>query len=555
MRFFIAIHYNGGTGITPDLSTGGRAVDIINHILTIASFIILCAMFLGPLAFTAWLYLHNRRQTQSSLLRGKHWFLGILRYIIEKIGPELRFYITDDDNAGKPISRVKFIAIVKAAKYLNTLISYGSKRDFAAPGLYLRNTLFPPLNGEMAVDQPTSIPTRKYVIERDTLFMRFEKVRDEKVRPWLLADEHAITVGPTAKKPWRLKGLVGSSGMSYGALGPNAVSALSRGIGMAGGSWMNTGEGGLSPYHLLGGGDLMFQIGAGLFGVRDKRGQMDWELLREKARIPQIRAIEIKLMQGAKIRGGHVEASKVTPEIAAIRNVEPYKSIDSPNRIPGVDTMPQLFDFIERVRETSGLPVGVKLVIGGRDGLEEFCAEFRHRGTGPDFITVDGAEGGSGATFKEMADSLGLPIYSAIVIADDTLRAHGLRDKVKLIASGRLHLPDEQAIALALGADLIAAARGFMITLGCIMAEKCHSNECPVGVATTDPAMQRALFVEEKMYRVVNYLVTVRAGLFSTAAACGLTSPTQFTRSHVVFKDADYTVRGCADLFPRPPIR
>ncbi len=530
-------------------------MDIINHILTIASFVILCIMFLGPLAFTAWLYLHNRRQTQSSLLRGKHWFLGILRYLIEKVGPELRFYITDDDNAGKPISRVKFIAIVKAAKYLNTLISYGSKRDFAAPGLYLHNTLFPTLAGEIAVDQPAPIPTRKYVIEADTLFMRFEKVHDEKVRPWLLADEYAITVGPGAKRPWRLKGLIGTSGMSYGALGPNAVSALSRGVGMAGGSWMNTGEGGLSPYHLLGGGDLIFQIGAGLFGVRDKQGRMDWVLLHEKARIPQVRAIEIKLMQGAKIRGGHVEASKVTPEIAAIRNVEPYKPIDSPNRIPGVDNVPQLFEFIERVRETSGLPVGVKLVIGGRDGLDEFCAEFRRRGTGPDFITVDGAEGGSGATFKEMADSLGLPIYSAIVIADDTLRAYGLRDKVKLIASGRLHLPDEQAIALALGADLIAAARAFMITLGCIMAEKCHSNECPVGVTTTDPAMQRALFVEEKMYRVVNYLITVRAGLFSTAAACGLISPTQFTRSHVVFKNADYTVRNCADLFPRPPAR
>ncbi len=528
---------------------------IINHILTIASFVILCIMFFGPLGFTVWLYRHNRRQTQSSLLRGKHWFLGPLRYLIEKIGPELRFYITDDDNAGRPISRVKFVAIVKAAKYLNTLISYGSKRDFAAPGLYLQNTLFPPLTSEMAVDHPDSIPTRKYTIEADTLFMRFEKLKPENVRPWLLADEHAITVGPEARRPWRLKGLIGTSRMGYGALGPNAVSALSRGVGMAGGSWLNTGEGGLSPYHLLGGGDIIFQFGAGLFGVRDKSGQMDWEQLREKARIPQVRAIEIKLMQGAKIRGGHVEGSKVTPEIAAIRNVEPYTPINSPNRIPGVDTMPRLFDFIERVRDTTGLPVGVKLVIGGQDGLEEFCAEFRRRGTGPDFITVDGAEGGSGATYKEMADSLGLPIYSAIIIADDTLRAYGLRDKVKLIASGRLHLPDEQAIALALGADLIAAARAFMITIGCIMTQKCHSNECPVGVATTDPAMQRALFVEEKMYRVVNYLITVRAGHFSTAAACGLTSPTQFTRSHVVFKDADYTVRNCADLFPRPSLR
>ncbi len=525
---------------------------VINHVLTIASFAILLAMFAAPILFTAWLYWRNRRQTQSSLLRGKHWFLGPLRYVIEKIGPEMRFYITDGDNEGLPISRNKFTAIVKAAKYLSTLISYGSKRDFTQPGLYLRNSLFPRLNSEIGVQHPALIPTRKYVIESDGLFIRTEKLVDEQIRPWLLKEEHTVTLGPATARPWALRGVIGMSGMSYGALGPNAISALSLGIGMAGGAWMNTGEGGISPYHLQGGGDLIYQIGPGLFGVRDRNGNMDWDLLAQKAAIPQVRAIEIKLMQGAKIRGGHVEAAKVTPVIAAIRNLEPYKSVDSPNRIPGVNSIGDLFDLIARVKETTGLPAGVKLVVGDDHALDEFCAEFARRGAGPDFLTVDGSEGGSGATYKEMADTLGLPVYSAIIIADNTLRRYGLRERVKIIASGRLHLPDEQAIALALGADLIAAARAFMITVGCIMTLQCHANSCPVGVATTLSDMQRALYVDEKKYRVLNYIVTVRAGLFGVAAACGVDSPTQFTREHAVFKAADYSVRNCAELFPYP---
>ncbi|VAX24168.1 Ferredoxin-dependent glutamate synthase [hydrothermal vent metagenome] len=522
------------------------------HLISILTLVLLLVMFLSPFILLTTLYIRNSRQTKSSLLRGKYWFVGILRYVIEKVGPEFRFYITDDDNMGKPISRIKFVTIVKAAKYLQTLISYGSKRDFLAPGIYIKNSMFPKLNSELELDNSHYIQTRKYNIDKETLFLRYESVESVDVRPRHLTDSNAVVVGPGRQYPWRIKGLVGMSGMSYGALGPSAITALSKGIGMAGGSWMNTGEGGLSPYHLEGGCDIVYQIGPGMFGVRTQGGEIDWALVREKAAVTEVKAFELKLGQGAKIRGGHVEGVKVTPEIAAIRGVEPWKTIDSPNRFQTCHGAPDLFDLVMKIQEETGLPVGIKIVVGDNTALDDICEEYKKRGGGPDFITVDGGEGGTGATYKEMADSLGLPIYSAIVIADNALRKNGLRDKVKLIASGRLHLPDEQAVALGLGADLIAGARSFMISVGCIMAEQCHSNECPVGVATTNKKLQRLLFVDEKKYRTLNYLITVRVGLFALSAACGLTSPTQFTREHLVFKDDRYRATNCAELFPYP---
>ncbi|VAX20111.1 Ferredoxin-dependent glutamate synthase [hydrothermal vent metagenome] len=513
---------------------------------------VVLVMFCAPPVFVAWLYFRNRGQTQHSLLRGQYWFAGILRYIIEKVGPEFRFYITDDDNAGKPISRVKFVAIVKATKYLKTLVSFGSKRDFSAPGIYLKNSMFPLLNEELEVDNSITIQTKKYVVTNDGLFFRDEITEDVDVRPWHLTEDHIIVVGNEREHPWKLKGLVGMSGMSYGALGPNAITALSKGIGMAGASWMNTGEGSVSPYHLSGGCDIVFQIGPGLFGVRDKNGNFDWDELRGKAAIPEVKAFELKLGQGAKIRGGHVEGVKVTPEIAAIRGVEPWKNIDSPNRFSTISNVKDLFDFVGRIQDETGLPVGVKIVMGDVDSLDEFCEEFQKRGRGPDFITIDGSEGGTGATFKEIADSLGIPINSAIIMAENALCKAGVRDKIKIIAAGKLHMPDEVAMAIGLGADLVAIARGFMISVGCIMTEKCHSNKCPVAVATTNPEIQRALYVDEKKYRVMNYIITLRAGLFSLSAACGLKSPTEFTRRNLVYRNANLKVANIADMFPGP---
>ncbi|WP_462421312.1 glutamate synthase-related protein [Salinicoccus sp. Marseille-QA3877] len=208
-----------------------------------------------------------------------------------------------------------------------------------------------------------------------------------------------------------------------------------------------------------------------------------------------------------------------------------------PNRFVEYDTFPKLFDFIEELREVGGKPVGMKIVVGDIEGVEEMARVMKDSGKGPDFITIDGGEGGTGATYQELADSVGLPILTALPIVDELLRNYGVRDRVKLIASGKLITPDKAAIALAMGADLIHIARGFMISVGCIMAEVCHTNTCPVGVATTDAKLQEGLIIDEKLYRVSNYVTSLREGLFNIAAAAGVDSPTKLERKHIIYKD------------------
>ncbi|GAI90097.1 unnamed protein product, partial [marine sediment metagenome] len=236
---------------------------------------------------------------------------------------------------------------------------------------------------------------------------------------------------------------------------------------------MNTGEGGLSKYHLSGNPDIMMQIGPGLFGVRTPGGEFSWEEFKKKSEIEQVKAFEIKLAQGAKIRGGHIEGQKVTEEIAQIRLVEPGQTINSPNRFYEFKNFNELFEFVERMRDVGGKPIGIKIVVGDLDALEEMTKTMRDTGKGPDFITVDGGEGGTGATYQELADAVGLPIMSALPLVDEMLKKYGVRNRVKLIASGKLTSPDKVAVALAMGADLVNIARGFMISVGCIMAEIC----------------------------------------------------------------------------------
>ncbi len=521
------------------------------HWLGVASFALTLIMFAAPPALIAWWWWKDRRQTQHAVLRAFP-LLGRIRYLLEHVGPELRQYLFDGDLAGKPFSRNDFLSVVFASKYLNTLISFGSKRDFDQPGWYLRNALFPTLAAQLEVDQRARLATRRYVVDSEGLFHRAERLQDLTVAPWTLSDAHAIRIGDGLASPWDVRGQIGVSGMSYGALGSHAIRAISEGVAMATGSWMNSGEGGLSEHHLAGGGDLIFQIGPGCFGVRSPDGRFDWDLLREKAALPQLRGFELKLHQGAKIRGGHLEGSKVTPEIAAMRGVEAWKSVDSPNRFPFLDSLDALLDHVARMRETGGKPVGVKVVVGGPGDADALAAAMARRGDGPDWITVDGGEGGSGATYQEMADSVGLPVRSAIVLLDDALRAHGVRSRVRVIASGKLFSADRAALAIALGADLVQVARAFMISVGCIQAQKCHTNQCPAGVATTDPKRMRALAVEEKRWRAMNFVITMRAGLTSLAAAAGLASPTLFERRHAVYRDALGRVLGADALFPLP---
>ncbi|HJF33711.1 MAG TPA: FMN-binding glutamate synthase family protein [Sporosarcina psychrophila] len=504
--------------------------------ISITTTLLILFLVIIPITIAIFLYFYDRRQKQHAILRN-YPILGRMRYMLEKTGPELRQYLFDDDNDGEPFNREEYLRMVMPGKYLNSIIGFGSKRDFEESGYYIRNAMFTMQNEEMRVDNENLVDTMRYIVDEDNLFSRKEHREEIPTLPWLLPEEDAIVIGPNCEHPFNVRSMLGQSGMSYGALGENAITALSKGIGMAKGAWMNTGEGGLSPHHLAGDADIIAQIGSGLFGFRTEDGEFSLERVREKAEIPQVKAFEIKLAQGAKMRGGHVEGAKVTEEIAAIRNVVPYTTINSPNRFHQFDDYPTLFNFIDEIRQTSGKPVGIKVVIGGKQDAEELASFMHETGMGPDFISLDGGEGGSGATYQDLADSLGLPLRSAIILLDDALRKFEVRDRVKIIASGKITTPDRAAIVLAMGADLVQIARGFMISVGCIMAHRCHTNDCPAGVATTDKKLQQGLVVEEKKYRVTNYILTMREGLFRIAAAAGLDSPTKLERQHVVYKD------------------
>ena len=491
----------------------------------------------GAIIFFIYLIFFDQRQKMHSILRN-YPLLGRVRYFFEKIGPELRQYWFNNDTEGKPFSRTDYEHIVRSAKYKRDVIGFGSQRDFEEEGYYIRNDMFPKLTEELKVDTDVISLTNRYLLLRDPLFtQRKEKLEQNKSLAYLLHDDDAVVIGPNTTYPFVTKGLIGMSAMSYGSLGKNAITALSKGLAMAKGSWMNTGEGGLSPYHLESDVDIIMQIGPALFGVRNNQGELDLAELERKSKIPQIKAFELKLAQGAKTRGGHIDAEKVTPEIAEIRKVQAYKPIDSPNRFYQFNNPEKMCEFIKLIRDTTGKPVGIKLVVGGVDSIEPLAKYMKETGEGPDFFTVDGSEGGTGASYQDLADSVGLPIKSALPILDMTLKKYGVRDQVKIIASGKLFSPDRIAIALALGADLVNIARSLMISVGCIQTLKCHANICPVGVATTDPNLQKALVIEEKKHRVANYITTLRKGLFRVSAAAGLSSPVHFKPKHIMYKD------------------
>lgn len=505
--------------------------------LLIVLLAIIAVVILVPLVIVLRLYAQDSKQQEHSILRN-YPILGKVRYITEKIGPELRQYLFNNSNEGKPFNRREFEFVYKSAKYNNRMIGYGSERDFNEEGFYIVNNMFPKQREEMQIEQEPKIKTRLYKIDNEKLISRKEHHVEDVLDPFYLTDDNAIVLGKdTVRHPFKIKGFIGQSAMSFGSLGDHAITALSKGLGMAGGTWMNTGEGSISPYHQKGDVDIMMQVSAGLFGVRTKDGEFSWELFKQKSEIDQVKAFELKLAQGAKQRGGHVEGEKVTEEIAEIRNVEPWKTINSPNRFHEFNDAHGLLEFVDEMRDIGGKPVGTKIVVGDEAQVESYVKAMKDLDIVPDFITVDGGNGGSGATYYELAESVGLPTYAALPLLDDLLKKYGLRSRTKIIASGQLVTPDKIAMALSLGADMINIARGFMLTVGCIMAQVCHTNNCPVGVATTSPDLQKALSVEEKKYRVCNYLVALREGVFDMAAVAGIDSPTKFIREHITYKD------------------
>ncbi len=463
-------------------------------------------------------YVKDITQKKHTVLRNFP-IIGRLRYFFEQLGEYFRQYFFLGDRDEMPFNRSTRSWVYRLAKNEGGVIGFGSTFDLHEPGaLIFVNSPFPILEEDR-------LPTPPLLIGAD----------------W-------------CKQPFAAKSIVNISGMSYGAISKPAVQSLSRGAAAAG-CWMDTGEGGLSPYHLEGGCDVMFQIGTAKYGCRDAEGRLSLEKLREIAAHENVRAFEIKLSQGAKPgKGGVLPGAKVTPEIAAIRGIPVGADSLSPNRHRDIASVRELVDMIERVRDATGKPVGVKTAIGGWNFLHDLGEEVARRGlsAAPDFIAVDGGEGGSGAAPQALADHMGLSIKEALPRVIDALIEAGLRERVRVIAAGKLVDSARAAWALACGADFVNSARGFMFSLGCIQALRCHTNTCPTGITTHNPRLQRGLVVEEKWQRVANYCNNMNKEIDMIAHSCGLHHAREFRREHVRIVQAGGDTDALNMLYPYP---
>ena len=449
-------------------------------------------------ALVVW-YVKDITQKKHSVLRN-YPIIGRLRYFFEQLGEYFRQYFFTGDREEMPFNRATRAWVYRLAKNEGGMIGFGSTYNLREPGaLVFVNAPFP-------------------VIEEE-----------QKPTPPILIGEG------WCERPFTARSIVNISGMSYGAISKPAVQALSRGAAAAG-CWLDTGEGGLSPYHLEGGCDLIMQIGTAKYGVRDADGRLSLERLREIAAHESVRAFEVKLSQGAKPgKGGVLLGAKVTEEIARIRGIPAGQDSISPNRHRDVASADQLLDMVARVREATGKPVGIKTAIGGWNFMNELCDAVTRRGAAfaPDFIAVDGGEGGSGAAPQALADHMALSVDEALPRVVDALIEAGLRERVRVIAAGKLVTSARAAWALAAGADFVNTARGFMFALGCIQALRCHANTCPTGVTTHNLRLQRGLVVDDKAGRVAHYCRNMNKEIDMIAHACGLHHARQFRREHV----------------------
>jgi glutamate synthase domain-containing protein 2 len=356
------------------------------------------------------------------------------------------------------------------------------------------------------------------------------------------------------RHPFEARSIVNVSGMSFGAISAPAVRALSLGAAEAG-CWMDTGEGGLSPYHLEGGCDIIMQVGTAKYGIRELDGSLSLDKARELAR--SVKAFEIKLSQGAKPgKGGVLPGGKVTEEIARIRGIPVGQDSISPNRHRDIANTDQLLDQIARIRDVTGRPVGVKTAIGGWDFINDLCDAVLRRGReyAPDFLAIDGAEGGSGAAPQTLMDHMALPIAEALPRVVDSLLQSDLKGRIRVIAAGRLVTSARAAWALCVGADFVNTARGFMFALGCIQALRCHTNTCPTGVTTHNRRLQRGLVVEEKYLRVANYCRNMNKEIDMLAHSCGCRHARELKREHVrIVQSANQSI-ALNMLYPYPAV-
>lgn len=442
--------------------------------------------------------------------------LGHLRYLLESIGPEMRQYFVANNREELPFNRIERSWIYASAKKENNYEGFGTDRDiYAYQHIFINNAMIP---YKIEKNHPNAL---------DKTFVPCAKV---------------MGAYNKRKRPYRPASIINVSAMSFGSLSAKAIESLNKGVKLAN-AYHNTGEGGLSPYHRHGG-DVIFHFGTGYFGVRAKDGNFSMgKMVKLVEDNPFIRAIEIKLSQGAKPgKGGVLPGKKITKEIAEIRGVEVGKTVLSPPNHSAFSTIPELVDFIEEIAEATGLPVGIKAAIGKLDQWEELAQIMERDNRGPDFITIDGGEGGTGAAPPSFADHVSLPWVYGFSDVYKLFQKYNLTDRIVFIGSGKLGFPAKAAMAFAMGADCINVAREVMMSIGCIQAQICHTNRCPAGVATQKKWLQNGIDVPLKSERLAQYFKTFRKELIEITHAAGYEHPCQFNMGDIEMNVDDHNL-------------
>lgn len=424
-----------------------------------------------PLSVLALLNIYFKHiQVKHTLLRN-FGLLAMARYSMESIGPEMRQYFYLSDTEERPFNRTERSEVYQKAKDVDSTNAFGSQMEFDHHEVKIRHSMFPVCNHEVEPYKLTFGDTRR-----------------------------------SCKQPFTIHKPMIISAMSFGSLGANAVKALSYGAKMAG-IPLNTGEGGLSPYHLSGKCDVIYQMGTGKFGCRNEDSSLNEKKLKELVKHPEVKMVEIKFSQGAKPgKGGILPKEKITPEIARIRHVPMGQDVVSPERHIECEDAKSTVKFIKRVQGLVPVPVGIKFCVGDPKEVRILVKEMKKQKTYPDYISIDGGEGGTGAAPKSFMDNVGMPLFPALDVVVKILKEEKVRNKMKVMAAGKLVNPGKQVKAMAHGADACYTARGFMMSIGCIQAMQCNTGGCPVGVATHDPVLQRGLVVPDKAKRVANYV-------------------------------------------------
>ena len=460
---------------------------------------------------------YDLTQRKRAILRNFP-IVGHLRFVLEAIGPELRQYIVTDNDEERPFTRDQRRWVYASAKKENNYFGFGTDNDLElAPNyLVIKHAAFPlDASGEGGATLPCA-----------------------KVLGAARGRRHAV----------RPPSVINASGMSFGSLSGPAVEAINRGAALAN-CWHNTGEGGLAPHHLHGG-DLVFQVGTGYFSCRDIDGNFDLARLVDLVAAHPVRAVEIKLSQGAKPGlGGVLPAAKVTREIAAIRGVQPGVDCISPSRHRAFDGVDGLLDFAETIADATGVPVGIKSAVGDGDFWDALATRMAVTGRGLDFVTVDGGEGGTGAGPLAFADHVALPFKVAFGRVYTAFAERDLTDDIVFIGAGKLGFPEGALFAFALGCDLVNVGREAMLSIGCIQAQRCHTGRCPTGVATQSPWLTRGLDPTLKSVRFANYVETLRHELLQLSLACGVEHPALVGADRLEIVDERFVSTTVRELF------